>query len=174
MAACAMIRTCAGSSLWHPTTGTTDDIFCRGREVEKCCRFPAMRITVPIWCVGVDVEKLDLPGNTSTRVLMLTLANAVVNFAPVPVTLTTVRSRSRLPPPCQSKFPPSTGGGKGSTAMLISPCVPIESGVGLGSKPCVAINKLVNVVVNRVKRLSWLFRLRRLSVRAHQQHGLSA
>jgi hypothetical protein len=39
--------------------------------------------------------------------------------------------------------------------------VPIDSGVGLGSKPCVAISRLVRIVISREKLLSYLSRHRR-------------
>jgi hypothetical protein len=59
---------------------------------------------------------------------------------------TTTLCRSRLKPPGKSRA--LTIGAGGTTPAASKPCTPIDCGVGLGSKPCVAMSRLTSMSLN--------------------------
>ena len=129
---------CASSSGAHPTISNDVDIRCLTLDEHKCVRVPVastiakQSIPTPLRFIPVRHPSILNDEETST------LGAWQVIRVLFPRTLTRVSLRNLSPPP-----PPGRSVGEigGAICATNSPCTPIDSGVGLASKPCVAMSK---------------------------------
>ena len=121
------------------------------RDAEKLLVHPTTSVVAPRWYVGFVAVALSLVLPVSTRAEIAISTDAVVKFPTTPFVFTTTAGRSYLRkcvyvPPTSGT---TIGGGVGGISPVCkSPCEPIDSGVGLGSKPCVAMSREVKIILS--------------------------
>jgi len=163
----------AMSSGLHPTTGRDSEIVCRDRDADKyvvqpCADIDVVRSTIT---GDVDCENVVPRGTTWEEIEMTgSTFETSVNRTPRTRTVTGRFFGSAPPPPGRSSGEMMGGG----ACDRSNPCEPMVNGVGLESKPCAAINRLVRMIISRGSRSSLSNRRQRSFARLHQPRGLLA
>ena len=173
-AACASARISDSFSSIQPTSSNAVEICGLIRDAEKFWVQPTTSVVAPICCDGAcRPMHACVPGVVMQAEIRIS-TDEPTSLATTPLTRTITGAFSYLPN--LPKLPLwsgviTGGGGGGPPATWSKPCEPIDSGVGLGSKPCVAMSRLVRIVISRGRRWSLLCRRRRSSARSPQRCG---
>jgi len=135
---------CASSSGAHPTISNDVDILCRTLDEHKCVRVPvASTIAKQSMPTPLRFTPVRHPLTLNDDETSILGAWQVIRIL-FPRTLTIVSLRNLSPPPPPGRSIGLIGTG-GTTEINSKPCTPMDSGVGLGIKPCVAISREASI-----------------------------